>query len=212
MKKITCILVTLLLLFSLAACSTGNNDNNTVTPPDNTQKPDNGNNDNATAINAVVVYFSATGTTKKIAMAIAEYTNAATFEITPTNPYTAADLRYNDSNSRVCKEHADESLRNVELTTTDVENWDKYDVVFVGYPIWWGISSWVVDSFVQAADFSDKTVVPFCTSASSPLGDSATLLVSKANGGNWLEGKRFGGNATQTEINTWVDGLQLATR
>ena len=99
--------------------------------------------------------------------------------------YSEDDLDWTDDNSRVTKEHEDKSLRNVELKTTTVENWDQYDTVLIGYPIWWGIAAWPVDTFVKTNDFSDKTVIPFCTSASSGLGESGTRLQKEAKGGNW---------------------------
>lgn len=101
---------------------------------------------------------------------IAEATGGDLFAITPAEPYTSDDLNWTDENSRVSQEYADESLRDVELTTTEVENWDSYDTVFIGYPIWWGIAAWPTDSFVKANDFTGKTVIPFCTSSSSGPG------------------------------------------
>lgn len=107
------------------------------------------------------------------------------FEIEPKEKYSEDDLDWTDDNSRVTKEHEDKSLRNVELKTTKVENWDQYDTVLIGYPIWWGIAAWPVDTFVKTNDFSDKTVIPFCTSASSGLGESGTRLQKETKGGNW---------------------------
>ena len=124
----------------------------------------------------LVVYYSATGNTEAVAGYIAEATGGDLFELEPAEPYTDADLNWTDENSRVSREYADESLRDVELTATEVENWDSYDTVFLGYPIWWGIAAWPVDGFVEPNDFTGKTVIPFCTSASSGLGDSGTLL------------------------------------
>ena len=122
--------------------------------------------------NVLVVYYSASGNTETAANYIAQATGGDIFEITPAEPYTSDDLNWTDENSRVSREHEDESLRDVELTTTEVENWDSYDTVFIGYPIWWGIAAWPVDGFVEANDFSGKTVIPFCTSSSSGLGQS----------------------------------------
>ena len=121
--------------------------------------------------NVLVVYYSATGNTENAASYIAQATGGDLFEITPAEPYTDDDLNWSDENSRVTREHEDESLRDVELTTTQVENWDSYDTVFLGYPIWWGIAAWPVDGFVEDNDFTGKTVIPFCTSSSSGLGD-----------------------------------------
>ena len=98
----------------------------------------------------------------------------------------------------------------MELTTTEVENWDSYDTVFIGYPIWWGIAAWPVDGFVEANDFSGKTVIPFCTSSSSGLGQSGELLAQLAGTGDWQEGQRFRSSASQEDVNEWVDSLGLS--
>ena len=98
----------------------------------------------------------------------------------------------------------------MELTTTEVENWDSYDTVFIGYPIWWGIAAWPVDGFVEANDFTGKTVIPFCTSSSSGLGESGELLAELAGTGDWQEGQRFRSSASQEDVNEWVDSLGLS--
>ena len=157
----------------------------------------------------LVVYYSATGNTETVAGYIAQATGGDLFEITPAEPYTDDDLNWSDENSRVTREHEDESLRDVELTTTQVENWDSYDTVFLGYPIWWGIAAWPVDGFVEANDFTGKTVIPFCTSSSSGLGESGELLSDLAGTGDWQEGQRFRSSASQEDVNEWVDGLGL---
>ncbi len=151
----------------------------------------------------LVVYFSASGNTEKIANYIAEITGGTTFEIEPVVPYTSADLRWTDSNSRVVQEHNDPN-RNVELTTTQVENWDSYETVFIGYPIWWQEAAWVVDNFVKDNDFTGKTVIPFCTSSSSGLGKSGELLAQMAGTGDWKEGKRFSSSASKSDVEEWI--------
>ena len=160
--------------------------------------------------NVLVVYFSATGNTETVANYIAQATVGDLFEITPAQPYTSGDLNWNDENSRVAREHEDESLRDVELTTTEVENWDSYDTVFIGYPIWWGIAAWPVDGFVEANDFTGKTVIPFCTSSSSGLGQSGELLAELAGSGDWQEGQRFRSGASASDVAAWVESLDLA--
>lgn len=157
--------------------------------------------------NAVVVYFTGTGNTEKVAAYIAEDTGASTFQITPEDPYTMEDLDWTTDGSRVNREHDDESLRNVPLTTTEVPSWDNYDTVFLGYPIWWGIAAWPVDSFVSANNFTGKTVIPFCTSTSSSLGDSAKLLAGLAGTGDWEEGHRFSQIATAEDVSQWLESL-----
>lgn len=156
----------------------------------------------------LVVYYSAQNHTKDVSEKIAKNLNADLFEIEPKEKYSEDDLDWTDDNSRVTKEHEDESLRNVELKTTEVENWNQYDTVLIGYPIWWGIAAWPVDTFVKANDFSDKTVIPFCTSASSGLGKSGTRLQKEAKGGNWKQGHRFSSSPTEDIIKEWTDGLQ----
>ena len=156
----------------------------------------------------MVVYYSATGSTKSVAETIANTAGADLFEIQPEAPYTDDDLNWSNENSRVTKEHNDESLRDVKLVSTSVENWDSYDTVYIGYPIWWGIAAWPVDNFVKDNDFSGKTVIPFCTSASSGIGDSGQLLEKMAGSGNWQDGARFSGGASETEVAEWVKSIE----
>ena len=156
----------------------------------------------------IVVYFSAQNHTKAVAEKIADKLNADIFEIIPEDKYTSEDLDWTDNNSRVSKEHEDDALRNVKLEKDKVDNWDEYDTVLIGYPIWWGVASWTVDTFVKANDFNGKTVIPFCTSSSSGLGQSGKLLEEEANGGNWEDGHRFKSNATDEEINDWIDTIK----
>ena len=156
----------------------------------------------------IVVYYSASGSTEKVAKEIANNLNADLFEVIPKNEYNSKDLDWTDKNSRVNKEHDDESLRNVELVTTKVENWNDYDTVLIGYPIWWGIAAWPVDTFVKENDFTGKTVIPFCTSASSSLGNSGELLKNMSNGGNWQDGHRFSSSVSNSDIKKWTDSLK----
>lgn len=157
----------------------------------------------------LVVYFSATGNTERVDEMIAEATGRDLFELEPAVPYTDEDLSYNDDNSRVSQEHADEGLRNVELVSTTVEGFDEYENVFVGYPVWWGIAAWPVNTFIEANDFTGKTVIPFCTSASSGLGESGELLAELAGAGEWLEGMRFRSGASEEDVVAWVESLGL---
>lgn len=157
----------------------------------------------------LVVYYSATGSTQAVAGYIADATGGDLFEIVPAEPYTSEDLNWSDQESRVSREHDDASLRDVELTKATVENWDEYDTVFIGYPIWWGVAAWPTDSFVAANDFTGKTVIPFCTSSSSGLGESGELLAELAGTGDWLEGQRFRSSASENDVVEWVNGLGL---
>ena len=95
------------------------------------------------------------------------------------------------------------------LVADTVENWDQYDTVFIGYPIWWGIAAWPVDAFVAANDFTGKTVISFCTSSSSGLGESGTLLAELAGTGEWLEGTRFSSRVTAEDVQAWLDELDI---
>ena len=157
----------------------------------------------------LVVYFSATGNTERAAEMIAEQTGGQLMALEPAEPYSEEDLDYNDENSRVSMEYADPSRRTVELVQTTPEGWDDVTTVFIGYPIWWGEAAWPVTSFVEANDFSGKTVIPFCTSASSGLGDSAQQLADSANGGTWREGGRFSSSVSEEELRSWLDELGL---
>ena len=157
----------------------------------------------------LVAYFSASGNTEAVAETIASTLNADTFEMIPANPYTDADLDWTNSSSRVNREHENPAQQNVPLSEDTVANWADYDVIFVGYPIWWGEAAWPVNDFIQSNDFSGKTVIPFCTSTSSGLGQSGELLEEMAGSGTWLEGRRFSERASAADVQSWVNSLGL---
>ena len=157
----------------------------------------------------LVVYFSATGTTEGVAQAIADTVGADLFEVVPSDPYTSDDLNWTNNDSRVSREHNDEGLRAVALESTDVDGWDDYDTVFIGYPIWWGIAAWPMSSFVAVNDFTGKTVIPFCTSVSSGIGQSGELLAELAGTGSWLDGYRFSSSTTANDIAALAESLSL---
>ena len=161
-------------------------------------------------LRVLVAYFSATGNTEGVAEAIAQATGGDLFAITPADPYTSADLDWTDADSRVVYEYENPEERDVALAQETPTGWDDYDVVFLGYPIWWGIAAWPVSSFVAANDFDGKTVIPFCTSSSSGLGESGDLLADLADAGTWLEGQRFRGCASQADVAAWVESLDLS--
>lgn len=187
----------------------GQTDENTQTENNTTVAEENNEENTGTETGkTLVVYYSAQGHTEEVANKIAENLGADIFKIQPREEYSSDDLDWTDSNSRVSREYEDESLRNVELVSTTVDNWDSYDTVLIGYPIWWGIAAWPVDTFVKANDFNGKTVIPFCTSSSSGLGQSGDLLEEEANGGNWLEGHRFSSNPSDSDINNWTDSIK----
>lgn len=156
----------------------------------------------------LVVYYSAQSHTEAVAKKIAEKLDADIFKIEAVNPYTEEDLNYRNDEARCYKEHDDESLRDIELVSTSVEDWDEYDLVLIGYPIWWGIAAWPVNNFIKENNFDGKTIIPFCTSGSSGLGESGKLLSKMAGSGDWLEGKRFSSNASDDDITNWVNKIK----
>lgn len=219
LKKWSGLLLAGVMAVSLAACGQQNSTADTPAQaepaqttdtenqqPDSTTTPDTNSSGSGKTL---VVYYSASGNTKGVAEKIAEAAGADLFEITPVEPYTSDDLNWTNDNSRVSREHEDESLRDVPLTTTTVENWDEYDTVFLGYPIWWGIAAWPVDNFVKDNDFTGKTVIPFATSSSSGMGQSGDLLEELTGTGTWQDGQRFSGGADQSEVTSWVESLGL---
>ncbi len=225
LKRMLCVMATFVIsLGAMAGCgsSTSNSSNNTTSTTkqtttnaqttkdaSNTASAEAGANTDGNSKKTLVVYYSATGSTKAVATTIANATDADIFEITPVEPYTNDDLNWRNNDSRVSKEHNDESLRNVELTQTTPDSWATYDTVFIGYPIWWYIAAWPVDNFVKGNDFTGKTVIPFCTSASSGIGDSGSLLQQMAGTGNWREGHRFSSGASSSDVEKWVNSLNL---
>ena len=158
----------------------------------------------------LVVYYSATGSTENVAGYIADAAGADLFTLEPVIPYTSEDLDWTNDRSRVSVEHENESERVVELVSATVDNWNEYDTVFVGYPIWWGIAAWPVYEFIETNDFAGKTVIPFCTSASSDLGESGELLAEMAGTGDWQTGQRFRSSASEDEVRAWIEDLEFA--
>lgn len=221
MKKTAVFLVVLLMIFGLAACGSENQsassqgsslssaqEENTASDTQSGNTEGSGEAENtAGGGNTLVVYFSATGNTEQAAQYIAGLTGGDLFELEPSEPYSEEDLDWTDDNSRVSREHDDESLRDVPLVADTVENWAEYDTVYIGYPIWWGIAAWPVDTFVEANDFTGKTVIPFCTSSSSGLGDSGELLAELAGTGDWQEGQRFSSNVSEEDVQSWLDSM-----
>lgn len=225
MKKLTALLLSVVLVLSLAACGSANKLASSTTQPETsapTEQPTTGPSESSSTAPAesepetqpetgktLVVYYSASGNTERVAKDIAEAAGADLFEIVPTEVYTSDDLDWTNPDSRVSREHDDESLRDVPLTTTEVPDWDSYDTVFIGYPIWWGIAAWPVDTFVKNNDFTGKTVIPFATSSSSGMGQSGSLLADMAGTGEWQEGQRFSSGVSSDEVQSWVNGLGL---
>lgn len=225
MKKLTALLLSVVLVLSLAACGSANKPASSTTQPETsapTEQPATEPSESSSTTPAesepgtqpetgktLVVYYSASGNTERVAKDIAEAAGADLFEIVPTEVYTSDDLDWTNPDSRVSREHDDESLRDVPLTTTEVPDWDSYDTVFIGYPIWWGIAAWPVDTFVKNNDFTGKTVIPFATSSSSGMGQSGSLLADMAGTGDWQEGQRFSSGVSSDDVQSWVNGLGL---
>lgn len=225
MKKLTALLLSVVLVLSLAACGSANKPASSTTQPETsapTEQPATEPSESSSTAPAesepetqpetgktLVVYYSASGNTERVARDIAEAAGADLFEIVPTEVYTSDDLDWTNPDSRVSREHDDESLRDVPLTTTEVPDWDSYDTVFIGYPIWWGIAAWPVDTFVKNNDFTGKTVIPFATSSSSGMGQSGSLLADMAGTGEWQEGQRFSSGVSSDDVQSWVNGLGL---
>ena len=225
MKKLTALLLSVVLVLSLAACGSANKPASSTTQPETsapTEQPATEPSESSSTTPAesepetqpetgktLVVYYSASGNTERVAKDIAEAAGADLFEIVPTEVYTSEDLNWTNPDSRVSREHDDESLRDVPLTTTEVPDWDSCDTVFIGYPIWWGIAAWPVDTFVKNNDFTGKTVIPFATSSSSGMGQSGSLLADMAGTGEWQEGQRFSSGVSSDDVQSWVNGLGL---
>ena len=220
MKKAIAILLSLTMILGLAAC--GNSASQTEQPStedtsveskadtnsaENSTDMENTDNQDVQDHKVLVAYFSATGTTKGVAEHIANGLNADIYEIVPEDPYTDADLNYNDNNSRTTIEMNDPNAR--PAISGSVENMEQYDIIFVGYPIWWGEAPRIVSTFMESYDFSGKTIVPFCTSGSSGIGSSASNLERLTSGATWLDGRRLNGSDSQDTVMEWVNSLDL---
>ena len=154
----------------------------------------------------LVAYFSATGTTKGVAERIASVTGGDLYEILAADPYTADDLNYNDSSSRSTSEQNDKNAR-PEIGSEDI-SLEGYTTVYLGFPIWWGEEPRILDTFVEKYSFEGITVIPFCTSGGSGIGRSGPNMEALAGSGTWLEGKRFSGNVSEADLQSWIDGLK----
>lgn len=157
----------------------------------------------------LVAYFSAQGHTERVAQELASVLGADSFEIVPAEPYTDDDLDFNEESSRVVQEYENEDQRDTPLAQDAPDDFASYDTVLVGYPIWWGDSAWAMRRFVTDNDLTGKTVIPFCTSLSSGLGQSGENLAALAGTGDWLGGQRFSENADLADVDDWAAGLGL---
>lgn len=218
MKKIALILLAVVMVLSLAACAGGNEpagtnsagSSQTSTNEDST--PDTSSTDSEPSSEPegskiLVAYFSATNNTEGVAQKLADGLGADLYEIVPEQPYTDEDLDYGNSKSRSSVEMNDPSSR--PAISGSVENLDQYDVVFIGYPIWWGEAPRIMSTFVESYDFSGKTLAAFCTSASSGFGSSDSALKSAASEATWLDGHRFSAGASAEDVLAWANGLEI---
>lgn len=223
MKRMIALLTVIVFMMTLVACSSNSSDNitasnenetsvqtdtakadPTVTEKDAETKSDTPAEDNATDSKSLVVYFSATGTTKGVAEQIAAVANADTYEILAAQPYSEADLDWNDSNSRTTIEQNDKTVR-PEIGSEQI-SFDGYSTIYIGYPIWWGEEPRIMDTFVESYDFTGKTVIPFCTSGGSGIGSSGDNLEANAGSGRWLEGERL---SASSDITGWINSLDV---
>lgn len=198
------------LTLTTSACSPSDELIQSETPapdPEPDPSPDNPTPEPGTDGRALVVYFSCTNTTKGVAEHIASVTENGMYRIEPEEPYTSADLNYNNSSSRANREQNDPSAR--PAIVGSLENLSDYDIVFLGYPIWWGKAPKIIFTFLESYDFAGKTIVPFCTSHSSGIGSSDTDLHTLAAQATWMQGRRFGGNASESDVREWIESLNL---
>ncbi len=235
MKKFAAFLLTVMMVVSLAACA-GNSETTEINSPDvqssvseetsvsesstaefkpeseATQPDDTEETESAPKTDTesertkvLVVYFSATNTTEGVAEHIANGLNADIYEIVPEDPYTDADLNYNDNNSRTTIEMNDPNAR--PAISGSVENMEQYDIIFVGYPIWWYVAPTIINTFLESYDFSGKTIVPFATSGGSGMGNTNEKLALSCPGAILMKGKMLNGSLPQEELKAWVKSL-----
>ena len=215
MKRILALVLCLTMIFTLAACGGNGNNSSSSSEAAPTSTPEPATEPESSAESelaaeggkTLVVYYSASGNTERVANVIAATTGGDTLSLEPVNPYSDEDLDWTVDGSRVNLEHDDESLRDIELVQNTVDNWAEYDTVYIGYPIWWGIAAWPVNTFIKSNDFTGKTVIPFCTSASSGLGQSGQLLADMAGTGDWQEGQRFQSSVSDEDVAEWVNSI-----
>lgn len=195
----------------LAGCSsrTGVSSLDSSKRETNTQTSDTSKTSDTTSLvpsdgNTLIAYFSRTNNTEEIAKKINKSVTSDIFEIEAKVPYTDDDIKYY-TDCRADREQNDPTCR-PEIANS-VQDFNKYSVIYLGYPIWHGQAPKIMYTFVESYDFNNKTIIPFCTSASSPIGSSATNLAKSSNGGNWLDGKRFSEHATENEVKTWIESL-----
>lgn len=210
-QMVSCLCIGMMLLGTTGCGNAGNTDTKTEVRPSDmgteytdikeTEQDD-------IEKNVLVAYFSCTGTTKTVAEEISAILGADLYEIVPEETYTDEDLNYGDDSSRTSREQKDETSR--PKISGQVEHIEDYEVIFLGYPIWWGKAPHIMRTFVETYDLSGKEIIPFCTSGSSGIGDSAEELAELCpENVQWREGQRFDGNHSKEEVEEWIAGLNV---
>lgn len=203
MKKIKTILAALAactMIFCLTACGSSATKETSDSPTEEAAETPDVHSD------ILIAYFSATGTTKGVAEKLASVTGGDLYEILAAEPYSDEDLNYNDDSTRATTEQKDKSVR-PEISSEDI-SLEGYTTIYLGFPIWWGEEPRILDTFVEKYSFEGITVIPFCTSGSSSIGRSGANMEELAGSGTWLEGKRFGRDVTEEDLQSWIEGLQ----
>ena len=204
MKKTIAIMLMILTISIMSAC--GSSEQTDVEEQPETITEESTEVDTAATGDTMVIYFSVTGHTKAVAEIIAQITDADVYEIEAEEPYTDADIDYNDDSSRASIEQNDKSAR--PALAGDLPSLEGVKTVFLGYPIWFGQEPRIMDTFAEAVSFNGITVIPFCTSGSSGIGNSGKNLEQIAGSGTWLAGERFAADTTEEEVQSWIDSLQ----
>ena len=202
MKKTISVFLTMILTLTLSACSASETTPETTPTPAASSEPEK----TEPAEKTLIAVTSATGTTKDVAEMIAAVTGGDLYEIKAAEPYSDEDLNYSDKNSRSTKEQNDQNAR--PAIGSNQIDLSGYATIYVGYPIWWGEEPRIMDTFAESYSFEGKTVIPFCTSASSGIGRSGKNLAERAGSGNWLDGRRFDGGVSEDTLRSWIEGLK----
>ena len=205
-KRILAIVLMILTICLMSACGSSGSEEQGEAESQPESAAEESTDATASGNDTMVIYFSVTGHTKEVAGKIAQITGADTYKIESAEPYTDADIDYNDDSSRATVEQNDKSAR--PAFAGEVPSLEGVKAVYLGYPIWFGQEPRIMDTFVEAIDFDGVTVIPFCTSGSSGIGDSGKTLEQNAGSGTWLEGERFGAGASEEELRTWIESLQ----
>ena len=203
-KKVLATVLMILTVCLMSACGSSGSEEQgeTESQPDSTAEES----ADAATPETLVISFSVTGNTEGVADAIAQITGADTYKIEAEEPYTDADIDYNNDSSRASVEQDDPTVR--PAFAGETPSLEGVTTVYLGYPIWFGQEPRIMDTFVEAIDFDGVTVIPFCTSGSSGIGDSAKNLEQNAGSGTWLDGMRFSAGASEDELKSWIESLQ----